>query len=136
MFDLKVKGARKLNAKLNRMQKGAARKAVRPAMHEALAPVVSAAKDYAPTGDSGRLKKFIKSFVKNSRRSGINGYIVTGTRKQLRIPADAKYYYPAAIEYGTRFISPRSFLRRAMGSKRSQALKILGTGIAERLRRL
>lgn len=134
MFDLEVKGQRRLNKKLNRMSTGLARKIVRPAMKEALEPVVSAAKTFAPV-DSGRMQKFIKPFVQNSRSRGITGAVRTGTRKQLRIPANARYYYPAAIEYGTRNTPPRSFLRRALGSKRREALTILGRVITKGLMR-
>ena len=135
MFDLKIRGHRSLNKKLNRMGTTVARKAVRPAMHEALVPVVQTAQAHAPV-KTGRLRKSIKSAVKNSRRHGIIGMVRTGTRKQLRIPNDAEYYYPSAIELGTRKKSARSFLRLAMRLRRQDALKILGQAIARVVKKL
>ncbi len=135
MFSLSIKGSKKLNKKLNNMKLGVARKIVRPALHSALVPVVQTAKALAPV-ESGRLKKTIKSFVKSSRRRGAIGQVRTGTRRQLRIPPDSKYYYPAAIEYGTRHMAARSFLRSALGRQKNRALKILGREIDQRLRKI
>lgn len=135
MFNLDIKGAKRLNRKLDRMGTTAGRKVVRPAMRAALVPVVQSAKAFAPV-DSGRMRQSIKAFVTNSRRDGIDGRVRTGTRRQLRIPADAKYYYPAAIEFGSRRMSARSFLRRAVTARKREALKILGAGIKAGLKKV
>lgn len=135
MFDLDIKGARSLNRKLNRLRTTVSRKAVRPALHTALVPVVQTARAYAPVR-TGRLQSSIKSFVRSSRRYGLTAGVRTGTRKQLRIPPEAEYYYPAAIELGSRRNPPRSFLRAAMNARRKTALQILGKEVHKALKKL
>jgi HK97 gp10 family phage protein len=135
MFDLKIDGARRLNKKLNKLGTNVARKVVRPAGRAAMEPVLQAAKNYTPV-DTGRLRDSIKVYVRNSRQFGLDVGIQTGTRKRLKIPADAKHYYPSAIEFGTPTMRGRSFMRRAIATRKEQALKILGAGIKAGLKKV
>lgn len=113
-------GARDLERKLGKLEKRTQGQAMRESLKSALEPAEQLAKNRVPVG-FGRLKKSIKRGVSTSRGS-ISAVIRTGTRKQLRIPQSAKYYYPAALEYGTRFIAARSFLRSALSDRRELVL--------------
>ncbi len=122
LFDMRLLGAKKLEKKLTKLGKRIGKKVIKEAAKKALAPVQKLAKSRAPI-DTGRLQKSIKIAVYSAKRGDIFGAQVrTGTRKQLRIPPKAKYYYPAAIEYGTGSRAPRSFLRSAMGDMRRQVI--------------
>lgn len=120
MFDISVIGDKKLQKKLDKLDKKLQKKAIREAMKDAMEPVKALAKQRAPQ-DKGLLVRSIRIGMKTSRK-GISAMVRTGTRKQLKIPADSKYYYPAALEYGSRYIKQQSFLRSSLGSKKETVL--------------
>ena len=126
-IDISYLGDKKLQRKLNRMVIQAQRKIVRKAMREAMKPVVTVAKGYAPI-DTGRLKRSLKLRSK-TRRGNTSIRIVTGTREQLGIDPNAKGFYPAAIEYGSKNQAPRSYLRRAITERRNLVLDDMGQAI-------
>jgi HK97 gp10 family phage protein len=126
MFDISVIGNKKLEKKLSKMEKKVQSKLMKKAMKDAMKPVQELAKQRAPVLD-GLLRRSIRLGVKTSRRTGISVMLRTGTRKQLKIPADAKYYYPAAHEYGTRHMPARSFLRSSLDTKKEIVLKKFST---------
>ncbi len=69
-----------------------------------------AAKAKAPVGPRKPRGRHLKSTLKvvpvpgswGRKYDKIGHRVVTGTRQELGIPPDAKYYYPAALEYGRR----------------------------------
>ncbi len=127
MFDISLVGDKKTARKLKKMDAKIARKVMREALKDAMEPVKDLAKSRAPV-DQGLLRKSIRTAASvNAKRAA--AFVRTGTRKQLRIPLDAKYYYPAAIEYGTRKRGARSFLRSALGALRGQVLRKTGDNI-------
>lgn len=133
MFDLSIIGARRLERKLNKLERKVGSKIMRDATKESLEPVEALAKQRVPV-DRGLLKRWIKTATFSAQRGRVIGAQVrTGTRKQMRIPAGNEYYYPAAIEYGTKTRAPRSFLRSALADRRDQALKILSGAIKRML---
>ena len=122
-LNYRVKGAAQLKAKLDNMSRRVSGKLMTEAVKTAMEPVKNLAISRAPV-DSGLLRRSIKIGVAKSRY--LKGAVVrTGTRRQLNIPDDAKYYYPAALEYGTKHIVARSFLRSSLADRKSQALNIL-----------
>ncbi len=124
MFDLKLLGDKRLARKFNKLALRFQVKALREAGKAALRPVASLAKVRVPVA-SGRLRASIKvaTFSEHRGRT-IGAAVITGTRKQLRIAADDKYYYPFAIEYGSKQRAPNSFLRSALADKKTTALGI------------
>ena len=122
LISLRLLGAKKLEKKLNKLENKVKSKAMRDAAKTAMAPVAILAKSRVPV-DTGRLQRSIKVATFSAKRGDIIGAQVrTGTRKQLRIPEKSEYYYPAAIEYGTSTRGERSFLRSAMGDKKSAVI--------------
>ncbi len=122
MFDISVLGDKELQAKLLKMEKRVGAKIMKQSLKSAMEPVKNLAKIRAPQ-KSGRLRKSIRIGTKSNRR-GVSALLRTGTRKQLKIPADAKYYYPAAIEYGAagRHLPERSFLRSSLHDRKGQVI--------------
>ncbi|MCP5017107.1 MAG: hypothetical protein GY938_17825 [Ketobacter sp.] len=133
MFDISVIGDKKLERKLNKMEKKASSKVMRDAMKESMEPVKELAKLRAPR-DKGLLIKSIRIAAKTSRR-GVSAMVRTGTRKQLKISADNPFYYPAAHEYGTKYMPAKSYLRSALGDKKNMVLSDLGRSIHKMLAR-
>jgi len=78
---------------------------------------------------SGKLKASIKR-INRTRRGISRSKIVTGGRTELGIPADAKGYYPAAIEYGSRNQAAKPFMRKALSDLKESVLKNTGKFIA------
>ncbi len=131
MFDLTVLGDKKLQRKLNKLEKKLGSKVMRSSLKTAMEPVRDLAKRRAPV-DTGLMQRSIRIGTK-SNRNGVSAMVRTGTRKQLKIPEDDKYYYPAAIEYGSRLQPARSFLRASLGRLKGTVLKITGREIAKHL---
>lgn len=131
MFDLSVIGEKRLQRKLASMEKRVAHKVVKDSLREAMEPVKDLAKRRAPA-DRGLMRRSIRTAARANKR-GATALVRTGTRKQLKIPADSRYYYPAAIEYGTRTQPARSFLRAALGRLKNAVLRSVGDKIRRRL---
>ena len=133
LFNLKIKGAKKLEKKFKRMERKTANKFMLASMKDAMQQVVPAAQSRVPV-DTGLTKKHIKVATKNSLKKGLMAMVRTGTRRQMKIPKGAKYYYPAGLEYGTRRTKARSFLRTALGSLKTRVITDFGNNLDKSLR--
>lgn len=131
-FDVSVLGDRALQKKLDRLGKAAGGKMLQSAMREAMKPVLAAARAAAPR-DTGTLARKIKLSSVRLRGKGKGVAVRTPTRAQLGIPKDAKGYYPAHVEFGTRKMPARPYMRPALETNRSRALELLRTGLWARL---
>ncbi|MCP4230781.1 MAG: hypothetical protein GY771_11645, partial [bacterium] len=118
-----LKGDRELKAKLESMTKGIQNKAMRAALRKGMEPVASLAKQRAPVR-TGRLQKSIKVASYRGKRGVLGAVVRTGTRRQLRITPENPYYYPSALEYGTKKRQGRSFLRSSLFDRKRQALAL------------
>lgn len=128
MFSLDLSGDKALEARLKALPATLEKKALRQALRQAFKPVLAEARAETPA-DTGRLRKSLKlRALKTKRRGRLGVVIATGTRAELGIPADAKYYYPAAVELGIRKRQGTSFLRGPLHRNRER--------IANDLRRL
>ncbi len=116
-----IEGGKKLDKKLKKMDRRVATKALKTSFKAAMEPVKAEAKRQAPR-DTGALIRSIRIGVYNGK-DYVGAVVKTGTRKQLKIPATAKGYYPAFIEYGYQGVRARPFLRSAFASKKRVVLK-------------
>lgn len=84
---------------------------------------------------TGRLKKSMK--VKSVKRSRvkIGVKIETGTRAELGIPPDSKWYYPAHVELGTRTRPAKSFMRKTVHRTRARHQQNIGKQIVTAIER-
>ncbi len=131
MFDISVLGDKKLQKKLDKMDKKLRSKTMKASMKTAMEPVKELAKQRAPR-DRGLLQRSIRIGTKMNRK-GVSAMVRTGTRRQLKIDPSDKFYYPAAIEYGSRFMPARSFLRSALSTRREKVLNIFGRELTNNL---
>lgn len=143
--DISFLGDKELARKLKRLEDKAARDVVKPAAKSAGVPVLAAAKSKVPA-DRGRLRDGLKLSA-FSRKSGVGASVKTPTRKKLGIPADAKGYYPASLEYGwtlrvfgskfnTRVMPATPYLRPALDENATTAKNIMIREIRQGLIRL
>lgn len=132
-IDISIIGNKKLQSRIKRLDFAIQKKIVRQSINRAMLPVRDRAKQYVPV-DTGRLRDSIKR-VSRTRRGKSSARVVTGTKQQLGIPSSAKGYYPAAIEYGSRYQQAQSFLRRAMTELKSATLDKTGEFIDQYIRK-
>jgi len=118
-FDITLLGDKKLNKAFGALAVIDQRKVMRKSQRAAFKPVLKSAKANAPVR-TGKLKKSLKlRALKRSRnRSGV--FVRTGTRSELGIPENAKYYYPAHVELGHSDVAPVPFLRNAFDSNKDR----------------
>lgn len=121
-FSIKILGDKKLQKKLDKLSKRVQGPLIKDAARAAMEPVKDLARAHAPVL-TGSLKKSI-GIGTFSRKGRIGAVVRTGTRRQLKIPPEAPYYYPAAIEYGTRKLTANPFMRSALFARKGKALNI------------
>lgn len=135
-IDLRILGDRALSKKINKLELSVGKKIVRDASKEAMEPVATMARLRAPY-KTGRLKASIKVITYSARRGRVTGaQVKTGSRFNLKIPATAKFYYPAAHEYGTRTQPEKSFMRSSLNDLRSSVIFRLSKLIKKGIERL
>jgi HK97 gp10 family phage protein len=129
-----VKGGKELDRTLNKMDRRLASKALKGGMKAAMEPVKDEAKRRVPV-DTGLLRRSIRIATYGGK--GYVGAVVrSGTRKQLKIPQDAKHYYPAYIEYGSQGKLARPFLRSAFAAKKNMVLNRVADDIRKAIERV
>src|SRR3990167_527197 len=89
------------------------------AAKKAIEPVLSLAKATSPR-NTGRMARSLRIKTYSTKTRGFGARISTGSRGALGIPRNANYYYPAAMEYGSKKITARNFLANAISAMRSR----------------
>lgn len=133
-IDISIFGDKALSAKLAAMPLKVQKKITRQALRQGGKRVRDEARRLAPV-DTGALKKSIKvRAAKNLRRGSFGISVQTGTRAELGISPEAKFYYPAVLEFGGRGHEAQPFLRPAMDATRAEVLSLIKNSIREALR--
>ena len=125
-------GDRQANRNLRALEAKIAKKITRTAAREGLRPVLAAARRLAPRGETGVLRKTIKLKSLKRSRSAIGARVTSGTREGGDYTGKA--FYGAFLEYGTKRIKPRGFLKRAAETKKRSALTIYRARLAAGIR--
>jgi len=124
-IDISMLGDKELESKLKNIDFKLQKKIVRSSLVKSMLPVRNKAIALAPV-KTGKMKSSIKRKTRTKR--GITRVsIVTGTAEELGI--EGKYYYPAAIEYGTRHQPAKSFMRKALSDLKDSVLKNIAAHI-------
>lgn len=131
---VRVEGLAYLNKKLLELEPKLQRKTLGKALKKAGKPVLQETKRLVPV-DTGRLRTALKLRSKGPSKKRPHQQsvsVATPTRKQLKMRADEKGYYPAVLEYGSasRKIQPRPYLRPALANQKEQALATLKSELA------
>ena len=118
-MDIKITGIKQIEKKLSGMETKIARKVVRQALKKAAKPILAAAKRNAPV-KTGALKKSLRVRVMKKKKHRY-GVMVATSAKWFT----GETFYAAFVEYGTKHLPARPFLRPAMDSQKTAAEKIL-----------
>lgn len=135
MVDITMLGDKKLSRKLARLPVAMQRKVVRPSLRAGAKPMLASAKQNCPV-KTGKLKKSLKLRALKARRGNFGVMVRTGTREDLGIPADAKGYYPIAVEFGHGGPQPapaHPYIRPAFDTNKERAKRIIAREIGMRI---
>ena len=113
-------GFPELDRKLKKLKGTEGKKVVRKSARTALKPVLQESRSLAPS-DTGFLKRNIKVRALPRSRKVFGARVTSGRGKNAN-SGDA--FYGAFLEFGTRNIKPRRFMKQAADRKRTQALRI------------
>lgn len=105
---IRVEGVDKIIGKLESLPPKVQKKVLKTALRSGGKKVLKRAKELVPVDADGHqlpggkhLRQTLKlRTAKAKRRGDVSFKVVTGTRKELGIPADEKGFYPFALEYG------------------------------------
>lgn len=135
-------GSEELIRKFVQLPKAVQKKVQRPVMRRAAKLVQTAVKRRVPVG-TGLLRKLIKVRSIKRSRVWVGAFCRTPTRKELGIPKESKWYYPAIVEYGhskRSGLSARPYMRSGWdATKRQVRAKVqreMGRGIERVAKRL
>lgn len=132
MIEFKLEGLEELNKKCKEIGLNLDKKAIRPALKEILKEGVKKAKANAPI-KTGELKKHISWRLNRAKNGVISGVVLvkrerTLTKRELKNTnkkltynkkgrAVRNVYYAHFVEYGTKHLAPRPFIRNAIDEK-------------------
>lgn len=140
-FDLSLLGVKGMDRKLRRLeakvQKSIVRKALRASAKRVRVYVVANLSGVKVNVDTGTLRDaFAKAKIRGTSRRGlIRIGLQYPERDDLGIPADSKYYYPTAVEYGHGDVRAYPYMRPAVDEhdtvERSLIGRDIGNGIKQ-----
>ena len=135
LFDLKVIGSEELKRNMNRLEANIQKKYMRTALRTGAKLMKKTASSRVPV-KTGALKRSFGVGAGKRKRGVLRVYVWTGNRTKLGIPSDAEYYYPAAIEYGSkkRNIRPGRYIQMAFKSKDAEVKKLIADTLWAKIR--
>jgi hypothetical protein len=97
---------------------------------------------FGKNDDTQRFGKHLKDTIKvragTKTKGGIAHDIRTGTKSELGLREDSKWYYPAHVELGFtrhgRTVAAQSYMRAGFDQKMGSAVKIMGIGLFKELK--
>lgn len=134
-----VTGVKEIDRALDGLGDKLRKKVLNKLLRSAAKPINKQAKALAPVGETGMLKKHIKTRKKKGAKRGDFALEVrTGTREEMGIPKDAPAYYPAVQEYGSekKNIPAKRYMRTAYETKQGEARKIMRDGVADEVKKV
>lgn len=131
--DIQLLGAPELQGKFKLLPLKIQKRILRSGMRSAGKLVRDEARRLVPV-DTGRLKKSLKVRAAPGKRGSFGIRIMTGERSELGIDPDARSYYPAAVEFGTRDRPAHSYLRAAADAKREEVFSIMRQSVRDGIR--
>lgn len=123
--DINMLGDKQLVKDLAKFDQKNQRRIARAALKKGAAPTLDLARQLVPV-DRGKLKAALAIKPARGKRNRIGVEINTGTREQLEIEPDDKFYYPSVVEYGSRNMPAKPFMRPAFDRTKDEALTIVG----------
>ena len=130
--DIEMIGDKELERDLKKFDEKNQRRIARAGLKKGAEPTLALAKALVPK-DKGLLAAALDIRPARGRRNQIGVEISTGTREQLQIDDDDEFYYPAVVEYGSRNVPARSFLRSSFDQTEEQVIAVAGEHMAKNI---
>ncbi len=141
---VRITGAREMEAVLRRLPGEIAQKALTAALRQAAEPVLDEARARAPVGKESkgrvRFRRSRKGKVTVSNYGKLRPSLRIATVPASRTPHSAtvvvtvgKAFWGLFVEFGTRFMAARPFLRPAFEARKMEALNRLGQSLGEQI---
>jgi HK97 gp10 family phage protein len=118
-FTFEITGDKSLDTKLALVTGNLRKRYIRQAFRAGARLIRDEARNRAPVR-TGKLRRGIEVTDYRKGREVIGARVRTKKRAWFGIPKEAKWYYPAIVEY-----KHKSFLRSAFWARRSQALSVM-----------
>jgi len=131
-IDISVLGDKKLQKQLKNIELKMQKKIVKKALRMGTKVVLARAKALVPVSLGNTQGKHLRDTLKIkafSKKGVFGSTVITGTREQLGIDANDRWYYPAHVELGTKKMSPRPYLRPALRNNVEKIKRIVGVEI-------
>lgn len=137
-IDIRIFGDKKLTRKFTQFERKFQRDFVRKGLRAAGKVIEREWKAQTPV-DTGHYKRGLKVRAMKRSRTRIGYMVISPTRRELGIPDDAEFYYPAVIEFGGQTKDGRTIPaiapgRKALASKQTEALNTARDVIWQRIR--
>ena len=144
MTTVHIRGAREMEAVLRKLPDYIAKKVLNAALRDAAKPILDEARNLAPVGEEskGRMRlrtsKRGKTTVSNYGKLKLSLKIITVPAAMTVHSATVavtvgKAFWGMFVEFGTRFMSPKPFMRPAFESRKMEALDRLGKSLGEQI---
>lgn len=144
MATIRITGAREMEAVLRQLPAAIAKQTLTKALREAAQPVLDEARALAPVGQESRgrvrLRRTKRGKITISNYGKLKPSLRIATVPASQTPHSAtvvvtvgKAFWGMFVEFGTRFMSARPFLRPAFESKKMDALNRLGKALGEEI---
>lgn len=144
MTQIRITGAREMEAVLRQLPATIAKQVLTKALREAAEPVLEEARALAPVGQEAKGRVRLRT-TKRGKVSIANYGKLKLSLRVANVPANrtphsatvvvtvGKAFWGLFVEFGTRFMSARPFLRPAFESKKIEALNRLGKSLGEQI---
>lgn len=126
-IDLRIIGDTMVMRAVNALEKKMARRFVKTAMRAAGKVALAESIARVPV-DTGRLRDSLHIVNKIGVRGLTGVKIESGKREELGIASDAKYYYPAIVEY-----RQKSYLRAAIDENHARLVSLIRSSLKSSL---
>ena len=149
-FSVSVQGGKELERKLRTLEPKIAKKYLRKVLRAGGKLMLQHARANVPVGETGNLRRSLTLWAmsRKGRSHELGISVGPSSRKVPQLVSYSKgsssdistrkmtgerYYYPAAVEYGTRHVAPRPFMRKAFDSRKHAALDVIMTQLRDAL---
>lgn len=144
-MEIKIEGFDEAMKALAEMPVAVQRRIAREALDESSRPMLAATIANAPVADEahhghapGYMRSALRATKARKRRDTWSAAIEYDTKAYPLLITHSKksgkrYFYPAAIEYGTARIKPRSFMKRAFEATKQQAISVSSSIVVKRI---
>ena len=132
-FEIELAGFEELSKAFNILPEKVQKRMIGPSLKEGAEIIETASKLLSPRL-TGKNIEFIH-LKKLKPRGKLSGWsIQTGTRSELGIARNEKYYYPAVLEFGSKHVDSKPFMRPALEQNRDKAIKAVAELLEKKMK--